>query len=107
VAGRTRAVRSWQSIYGLFRRWQRDGTWARILARLQQLDDAAGLICWDVSVDSTIVRAHQHAAGACRDPDGQVESPGEEPADHALGGLAVGGPPSCIWPASRDASRCR
>jgi transposase len=76
---------SWQSVYGLFRRWQRDGTWARILAGLQQLGDAAGLICWDVSVDSTIVRAHQHAAGARRDPAGQVEPPGAEPVDHALG----------------------
>jgi transposase len=76
---------SWQSVYGLFRRWQRDGTWARILAGLQQRGDAAGLICWDVSVDSTIVRAHQHAAGARREPDQQVESPGEEPADHGLG----------------------
>jgi transposase len=75
----------WQSVYGLFRRWQRDGIWARILARLQQLGDAAGLICWDVSVDSTIVRAHQHAAGARRDPASQVEPPGAEPADHALG----------------------
>jgi transposase len=75
----------WQSVYGLFRRWQRNGVWARILSRLQQLGDAAGLICWDVSVDSTIVRAHQHAAGARRDPAGQVESPGAEPADHALG----------------------
>jgi transposase len=44
-----------------------------------------GLICWEVSVDSTIVRAHQHAAGARRQPDQQVEPPGEEPADHALG----------------------
>ena len=25
--------------------------------------DAAGLITWDVSVDSTVARAHQHAAG--------------------------------------------
>jgi transposase len=55
---------SWQAIYGLFRRWQRAGVWATILARLQALADAAGLITWDVSVDSTIARAHQHAAGA-------------------------------------------
>jgi transposase len=54
----------WQTVYGLFRRWQRDGVWARILARLQALADAEGLITWDVSVDSTIARAHQHAAGA-------------------------------------------
>ncbi len=55
---------SWQAVYGLFRRWQRAGVWAAILARLQALADAAGQVIWDVSVDSTIVRAHQHAAGA-------------------------------------------
>lgn len=54
----------WQSVYGLFRRWQRDGTWARVLTALQALADAAGRIVWDVSVDATSARAHQHAAGA-------------------------------------------
>jgi transposase len=79
----------WRSVYGLYRRWQRDGTWARMLAGLQARADALGLITWDVSVDSTIVRAHQHAAGARRRPDLQVEPPdgpgGTEPGDHALG----------------------
>ncbi|WP_328754255.1 IS5 family transposase [Streptomyces sp. NBC_01453] len=55
---------SWQTVYGLFRRWQRDGTWKHILEQLQARADADGLIAWDVSVDSTIARAHQHAAGA-------------------------------------------
>jgi transposase len=54
----------WQTVYGLFRRWQRDGTWRRILTQLQAQADAEGLITWDVSVDSTVNRAHQHAAGA-------------------------------------------
>jgi transposase len=54
----------WQTVYGLFRRWQRDGTWRQILTSLQGRADAAGLIIWDVSVDSTVARAHQHAAGA-------------------------------------------
>jgi transposase len=54
----------WQTVYGLFRRWQRNGTWGKILTVLQALADAAGRIVWDVSVDSTIARAHQHAAGA-------------------------------------------
>jgi transposase len=76
---------SWQRVYGLFRAWQRDGTWAAILAALQATADAKGLITWDVSVDSTINRAHQHAAGARRDPQQQKEPPGPEPADHALG----------------------
>ncbi|MGX7829890.1 IS5 family transposase [Actinokineospora sp. 24-640] len=55
---------SWRAVYGLFRRWQRAGIWQMILAALQARADAAGLIGWDVSVDSTIARAHQHAAGA-------------------------------------------
>jgi transposase len=55
---------AWQTIYGLFRRWQRDGTWQRILTHLQAQADAEGLITWEVSVDSTVTRAHQHAAGA-------------------------------------------
>jgi transposase len=55
---------SWPAVAGLFRRWQRAGIWARILTALQALADAAGRITWDVSVDSTVARAHQHAAGA-------------------------------------------
>jgi transposase len=31
-----------QTVYGLFRRWQRDGTWDTILAGVQALADAAG-----------------------------------------------------------------
>ncbi|CAM5668692.1 Transposase OS=Streptomyces viridochromogenes OX=1938 GN=ADK34_24485 PE=4 SV=1 [Streptomyces viridochromogenes] len=54
----------WDRAYDLFRRWQRDGTWKRIFEQLQAEADANGLITWDVSVDSTIARAHQHAAGA-------------------------------------------
>jgi transposase len=55
---------SWQAVHGLFRRWQRAGVWGQILSHLQARADAEGLITWDVSVDSTVARAHQHAAGA-------------------------------------------
>ncbi|GIG93163.1 IS5 family transposase [Plantactinospora endophytica] len=77
----------WPTVYGLFRRWQRDGTWDKILTALQAAGDAAGRIAWTVSVDSMTSRAHQHAAGA-RTGHLQKESPGgvhDEPADHALG----------------------
>ncbi len=76
---------SWQAVYGLFRRWQRPGVWPRLVTALQARADAAGLIGWDVSVDSTTARAHQHAAGARQDGGAQAEPPGPEPADHALG----------------------
>ena len=54
----------WQTVSGLFRRWQRAGTWQRIFTALQAQADARGLITWQVSVDSRVARAHQHAAGA-------------------------------------------
>lgn len=78
----------WGRIYDLFRRWQRDGTWHRVLTGLQSLADAKGAITWDLSVDSTVCRAHQHAAGARKQGDLQKESPGgvfDEPRDHGLG----------------------
>lgn len=39
-----------------------------LLSRIQAAEDAAGGIDWDVSVDSTVVRAHRHAAGARKVP---------------------------------------
>lgn len=55
---------SWQSLYTRFRRWALDGTFTAMLGAVQARADAAGDIDWLVAVDSTIVRAHQHAAGA-------------------------------------------
>lgn len=75
----------WQCVYWLYRRWQLDGIWRAILTVLQTRADAAGLITWDVSVDSSVTRAHQHAAGARHDPGAQVEPVADEPVDHALG----------------------
>ncbi|KOX22549.1 transposase [Streptomyces sp. NRRL F-6491] len=72
----------------MFRRWQRDGTWHRLLNWLQSLADAKGAITWDLNVDSTVCRAHQHAAGALKQGDLQKEPPGggfTEPRDHGLG----------------------
>ncbi|MDT3440362.1 hypothetical protein QOZ89_12260 [Pseudofrankia sp. BMG5.37] len=53
-------------IYGPFRDWQRDGTWKRVLSGLQARADATGMITWEVSVDSTVARVHQHAAGTSK-----------------------------------------
>lgn len=70
----------WGRAYDLFRRWQRDGTWQRIFTVLQAQAGAKDLITWDLNVDSTVVRAHQHAAGArkggtCRRSRPAVSSP--------------------------------
>ena len=53
-----------------FYRWRGGGIWQRGLAGLPAAADARGAIDWDLHfVDATIVRAHQHAAGARRAPD--------------------------------------
>jgi transposase len=55
----------WSTVASRFYRWQKAGIWQRVLEALQQQGDANGQIDWKKhSVDSTIIRAHQHAAGA-------------------------------------------
>jgi transposase len=54
----------WQTVYKRFARWQTDGTWSRIEAALRTQADAAGELDWAGQVDSSVIRAHQHAAGA-------------------------------------------
>ena len=50
-----------------FYRWRQQGVWQQILEQLQQQADQQGRIDWEVHFgDSTVVRAHQHAAGAKR-----------------------------------------
>ncbi len=56
---------SWKTVSSRFYRWRRAGVWDRILAALQRRADADGRLDWSLHfVDSTVVRAHQHAAGA-------------------------------------------
>ena len=56
---------SWKTVSSRFYRWQKAGVWDRILADLQRRADAGGRLDWSLHfVDSTVVRAHQHAAGA-------------------------------------------
>ncbi|GGW85854.1 hypothetical protein GCM10010320_79510 [Streptomyces caelestis] len=69
---------SWASLHTRFRRWAADGTFERMLQTAQAQADAAGAIDWLVSVDSTIVRAHQHAAGARKRGPRALPSDGPE-----------------------------
>jgi transposase len=59
---------NWKTVYNRHRRWSLDGTWARILDGLRAGCDEAEGKDWTVGADSTIARAHQHAAGARRAP---------------------------------------
>jgi len=56
----------WQTAWKRLDRWARDGTWDRVLTAVQADADAAGELDWVASVDSSVMRAHQHAAGARR-----------------------------------------
>jgi transposase len=49
----------WNSIFRRFSRWSAKGIWHRIFTAMADDEDFEYLI-----IDSTIVRAHQHAAGA-------------------------------------------
>jgi len=49
----------WNSVFRRFSRWSRKGVWQRIFEAMSDDPDFEYLI-----VDSTIIRAHQHAAGA-------------------------------------------
>lgn len=55
---------NWRGVYNRLRMWAIDGTWERVFNVLMARADADEDLHWVVSVDSTIVRAHQHAAGA-------------------------------------------
>jgi transposase len=56
---------SWSTVASRFYRWQKAGVWQKILAALQQQADAADQLDWSKhDVESTMIRAHQHAVGA-------------------------------------------
>ena len=52
---------SWNSAFRRFSRWSRKGVWWRVFEAMSTDPDFEYLI-----VDSTIIRAHQHASGAKR-----------------------------------------
>ncbi|NYF38275.1 transposase [Streptosporangium sandarakinum] len=71
----------WQTCYERFKRWEEDGTWTRLLEEMQVKDDSLGAVELVVSVDSTIARAHQHAAGARKRGTAEGRSTRKPPKD--------------------------
>lgn len=59
---------SWKTVHKRHLLWSADGTWEMLLQHVQAAADVEGDLDWNVNVDSTSVRAHQHAAGALKKP---------------------------------------
>src|SRR5512147_2620658 len=70
----------WKTVYNRHRRWSGDGTWESILDALRAGCDQDEGERWSAVVDSTIVRAHQHAAGARHRPPADIPAERLEPA---------------------------
>ncbi len=77
---------NWNSVFQRFSRWSRKGVWQRVFETLGEDADLEWLL-----VDSTVVRAHQHAAGK---KGAQRARPS---------GAAAGAPaPRPMWPSTRS-----
>jgi transposase len=66
----------WQTVWKRHRRYATDGTWDRVFAHILAEADAVGDIDWNVSIDATISRAHQHGTNLPRpdqDTGGSIE----------------------------------
>ena len=69
-----------------FYRWRRSGVWQRVLEELQA--DAEERVGWELHfLDSTVVRAHQHAAEARK--AGREPGAGDEALGRSRGGFTT------------------
>ena len=75
---------NWNSVWKRFDRWARKGRWQKIFEVLQDPD-----LEWLI-LDSTIIRAHQHAAGA----EKKVTEPAGKTSRHSAAAGAASAPRS-------------
>ena len=64
---------AWRTVYDRFNLWSRDGTFDRIVSRLQAQMDAQDRIDWELfCIDGSVVRASRAAAGARKKAAGRT-----------------------------------
>ena len=84
------------SVSTRFYRWKHAELWDHIFAAVQAQADAAGELDWETHhVDATVIRAHQHAAGAKK---------GMQKRRHSAGAKAASAP-RCMSVSRAQASR--
>ena len=77
----------WNSAWRRFDRWARKGVWLKVFEALQDPD-----LEWLI-LDSTVIRAHPHAAGAKK----KATAVAGRRSRRLAGAAAVGGPRSTPW----------
>ena len=94
----------WQSIYQLFRRWQREGVWAWILAVLQAWAHQGAALDWQ---SRWIPRSAELTSTRLGPVGGPVTTSSRPGRNHPIMGWAgpeEDSPPRCTWPVNRDAN---
>ena len=90
----------WASVATRFYRWNQNGILLRLFKSLLQEADGRGLLDWEMHcVDSSVIRAHQHAAGGKKGL--------QEPSGAAAEGSARKSTCALIAKATRSLSRSR
>jgi len=51
---------NWKTVYNNFCKWRDAGVWEKVLHHINSEKD----VPWQIMIDSTSVKAHQHSAGA-------------------------------------------
>ncbi len=64
----------WQTVWKRQARFSKDGTWDQILQALLVKADEAGQLDWQLSIDSTVSRVHQHGLNMSREVASQLPS---------------------------------
>ncbi len=81
---------SWSTIYSRFYRWAKQELWQQIMQALQELANSENRINWEIHhVDGSIVRAHQHSAGARKTYKGEPRTQDDLALGKSKGGFST------------------
>ena len=81
----------WNSVFRRFSRWAKRGVWQQVVEALQDPD-----LEWLI-LDSTIIRAHPHAAGAKKGPTAAADRPSRPWDAAAAASRPRSTPPYSAW----------